>query len=166
MIYKYKNEKPNVDVSAFVADQSSVIGKVTIKANCGIWFGAVLRGDVNTIYIGEGTNVQDNTTVHVAGNAKTVVGNGVTIGHNCIIHGCEIGDSSLIGMGSTILDHSVIGKRSIVGAGSLVTMNKVFPDDVLIMGSPAKVIRALTEEEKLSLEKSAQHYIEIAKEYK
>lgn len=162
----YKNNRPTIDDSAFIAMHAVVAGEVTIKKDAGIWFGAVLRGDVSSIHIGEGTNIQDNATVHVGHGIPTIVGNHVTVGHNCVIHGCTIHDNVIVGMGSTVLDGVVIGKNSIIGANSLVTMNKKFPEGVLIMGSPAKVIRDLTPKEIESIEASAVDYIQLSKEYK
>jgi carbonic anhydrase/acetyltransferase-like protein (isoleucine patch superfamily) len=162
----YKTYKPNIEPSAFIAKNATVIGQVTIGKTSSVWFGTVIRGDVNHIVIEEGSNIQDNTTVHVADNAPTYIGRYVTIGHNCIIHGCHIGDESLIGMGSTILDGAVIGEHSIVGANSLVTMGKVFEPGVLIMGSPAKVVRVLTTEEIKDLRVHAKKYVDLAMDYK
>ncbi len=165
----YKNHKPPlVDETVYQAMHSVIAGKVTIEKNASVWFGAVLRGDDSYITIGQGTNIQDNTTVHVGRDIPpTLIGEMVTVGHNCIIHGCILGDYSIIGMGgSTILDGAQIGKNSIVGANSLVTMNKKFPDGVLIMGSPAKVIRDLTPPEEIeSIEHSAKEYMSLAKDY-
>ncbi|MCT8978003.1 gamma carbonic anhydrase family protein [Clostridium sp. CX1] len=167
MIRNFKENKPEVHESSFVADTAEVIGKVTLEADASVWFGAVVRGDSNSIYIGKGSNIQDNSTVHA--NIKgtpTVVGEYVTVGHNVILHGCKIGNFSLIGMGSIILDGAEIGEEVMIGAGSLVTANKKIPSGVLCMGSPAKVIRELTEEERMSIREAAQHYIDEAKEYK
>lgn len=166
MIYKYKGSNPLIDKSAFIAPSADIIGNVTVESNCSIWFGAVLRGDCNPIFIGSGTNIQDNSTVHVGHKECVQIGKNVTVGHNAIIHGCKIGDNTLIGMGATILNNAEIGANTIIGAGSLVTSNKKIPSGVLCMGSPAKVIRNLTENELASLKTSAQHYINEAKEYK
>lgn len=167
MLKNYKDNKPKVHESCFVADTAEVIGKVTLEEDASVWFGAVVRGDSNSIYIGKGSNIQDNCTVHANINGTpTEVGEYVTVGHNVILHGCKIGSFSLIGMGSIILDGAEIGEEVMVGAGSLVTGNKKIPSGVLCMGSPAKVIRELTEEERMSLRESAQHYIDEAKDYK
>ncbi|WP_113674639.1 gamma carbonic anhydrase family protein [Vallitalea guaymasensis] len=162
----YKGYKPEIDESAYIAPSADVIGQVKVKENASIWFGAVLRGDINKITVGKCSNVQDNSTVHVSEDTGTEIGDYVTIGHNCIIHGCKINDYTLIGMGSIILDGAVISENSIVGAGSLVTGNKIFPPGVLILGSPAKVRRKLTEEEIKGLKESANHYVDTANEYK
>ena len=144
----YLNEFPEVDESVFLADGSRIIGKVKIEKNCGIWFNSVLRGDVGEIRIGEGTNIQDNSTVHVGRGIPCIVGKNVTVGHNVLLHGCTIEDSCLIGMGSIVMTGVEIGEFSIVAAGSLITQKKKFPPNSLIMGNPAQVIRPITEEEK------------------
>lgn len=165
MIHKYKGVAPQIAENVFCAQGTSIIGDVKLEEGANIWFGAVLRGDVNSIYVGKNTNIQDNSTVHVAGDYPTHIGDGVTVGHNCIIHGCEIKENCLIGMGSIILDGAVIGKNSIVGAGSLVTMNKSFPENSLILGSPARAFRKLSEEEIEKIKASAAHYVEYAADY-
>lgn len=165
MIKSFEGIKSTIDDSAFVAETADIIGNVTIKENASIWYKAVLRGDDSPIIVGENSNVQDGTIVHCGENEPTIIGNNVTIGHAAIIHGCKIGDNSLIGMGSTVLDNAEIGEFTMVGAGSLVT-GKKFPSGVLLLGSPAKVVRELTEEEKLSLKKSALHYVEMGKKHK
>lgn len=167
MIGKYKDKYPRIHESCFIAQSAEVFGDVVIEESANIWFGAVLRGDTNSIYIGKGSNVQDNCTLHAnTGQSPLELGEFVTVGHNVMLHGCKIGDFSLIGIGSVILDDVEIGKETIIGAGSLVTANKKIPSGVLCMGSPARVIRELTEAEKKSLKESAEHYIELAKEYK
>ena len=165
MIKSFEGIKPTIDDSAFIAETADIIGNVTIKENASIWYKAVLRGDDGKVIVGENSNVQDGTIVHCGENEPTIIGNNVTIGHAAIIHGCKIGNNSLIGMGSTVLDNAEIGEFTMVGAGSLVT-GKKFPSGVLLLGSPAKVVRELTEEEKLSLKKSALHYVEMGKKHK
>lgn len=166
MIRNYKDYLPKIDESCFVAESADVVGKVTLEENCNIWFGAVLRGDCNFIHIGKGSNIQDNSTVHVGHKEAVEIGENVTVGHNAIIHGCKIGKNTLIGMGAIILNGAEIGEDTIIGAGSLVTSGKKIPSGVLCMGSPAKVIRELTEEEINSNRESAKYYIEEAREYK
>jgi carbonic anhydrase/acetyltransferase-like protein (isoleucine patch superfamily) len=161
----YKTCIPCISPSVYIAEGSHIIGQTVIGEESSIWFGAVLRGDINKIEVGNKSNVQDNATIHVSDNYPVNIGDYVTIGHNCVIHGCTINDYCLIGMGSIILDGASIGQHSIVGAGSLVTGNKKFPSGVLILGSPAKVIRKLTEDEKNNIKKSAEHYVDIAKIY-
>lgn len=158
--------KPQIAESAYIAPSADVIGHTRIGEKSSIWFGAVLRGDINQINVGKYTNIQDNSTVHVCDDAPVHIGDYVTIGHNCVIHGCTIHDNSLIGMGSIILDGAVINAFSMVGAGSLVTGYKSFPPGVLILGSPAKVVRELTEQEKAQLKVSAEHYVDTASKYK
>lgn len=165
MIKSFEGIKPTIDDSAFVAETADIIGDVTIEKNASIWYKAVLRGDDSKIIIGENSNVQDGTIVHCGYDEPVIIGKNVTIGHAAIIHGCKIGDNSLIGMGSTILDNAEIGEFTMVGAGSLVT-GKKFPSGVLLLGSPAKVVRELTEEERESLKKSALYYVEIGKKHK
>lgn len=165
MIHKYKGRTPQVGQKVLMAAGSHIIGDVSLDDEVNLWFGAVLRGDVDSIKVGKGSNIQDNTTVHVSEGYPTLIGDYVTVGHNCIIHACQIGNLCLIGMGTTVLDGAVIGEGSVVGANSLVTKNKVFPPNSLIIGSPAKVIRPLTEGEIQGIKKSAAHYIELAAEY-
>lgn len=166
MIYKYKDNSPQIHESCFIANSADIIGKVSIGKDSSIWYQTVLRGDMDSIIIGRCTNIQDHTTIHNAANKPAIIGDYVTVGHQAIIHACTIGNYSLIGMGATVLDGAVIGEYSIVGANSLVTGNKEFPAGVLIMGTPAKVVRSLTEDEKKSLIESAHHYIDMGKEHK
>lgn len=166
MIKTYKNNTPTIDDSCFIAESADIIGRVTLEEDCSIWYGAVLRGDCNSIHIGKGSNIQDNCTVHVGHTECVEIGEYVTVGHNAVIHGCKIGSNSLIGMGAILLNNSEIGEGTIVAAGSLVPSNKKIPSGVLCMGSPAKVVRELTEDEKNYISKSSKHYIEQIKEYK
>ncbi len=166
MIRDYLEFKPIISEESFIAETAVVIGRCEIKKNANIWYGAVLRGDVNSISVGENSNIQDNTVVHCDGGFPTLIGNNVTIGHGSIIHGCEIKDNTLIGMGAIVLNGAIIGSNVIVAAGALVTGGKHIPDNSLVVGSPAKVIRELTVEEGESLSKSASHYVEISKQYK
>ena len=144
----------------------SYYGDVSIEDKSSIWFGAVLRGDDNYIRIGKGTNIQDNAVIHVTKDTNpTIIGDYVTVGHNAIIHGATVEDHCLIGMGAIVLDGSVIGKNTIIGAGSLVTGGKEIPEGVLCLGSPAKVIRKLREDEIEKLYDSGEHYIKLAEIY-
>jgi len=173
MIVKYKEWAPTLKKGAWVAEGSTVIGRTTMGEDSAIWFGCVVRGDVHSISIGDRSNIQDLSMVHVTHHKKedmsdgnpTIIGNDVTIGHRVMLHGCTIEDACLIGMSATILDGAVIGKESIVGASSLVTKNKVFPPRSLIMGSPAKRIRELTDEEVEELYASAARYVEFKNNY-
>jgi carbonic anhydrase/acetyltransferase-like protein (isoleucine patch superfamily) len=173
-IIPYKGMRPKIDDSTWVAPGAAVIGDVEIGEDCSIWFGTVIRGDVHRIRIGNRTSVQDLSMLHVTHYKKpdksdgspTIVGDDVTIGHRVMLHGCTIEDACLIGMSATILDDAVIGKESIVGAGALVTKGKVFPPRSLILGSPAKVVRSLTDDEVDELYASARRYVGFAKPYK
>lgn len=173
MLSNFKKWNPTLGKDAWVAEGASVIGRVTMGADSAVWFGSVVRGDVHFITIGERSNIQDLSMIHVTHHKKedmsdgypTVIGNDVTVGHRVMLHGCTIEDACLIGMSATILDGAVIGKESIVGAGSLVTKNRVFPPRSLIMGSPAKVIRELTDNEVEELYASARRYVAFKNEY-
>jgi carbonic anhydrase/acetyltransferase-like protein (isoleucine patch superfamily) len=155
--------KPDIAKAAFVAGNATVLGNVTLGAHSSVWYGCVLRGDINTIEIGEGTNIQDLTMVHLADDYGVKIGRYCTIGHSAIIHACEIGDECLIGMGATILDGAKIGDHCIVGANSLVTQRFVAPPGSMILGSPARVTRPLTEKELLTLRPWAEKYIVVAR---
>ena len=166
-IYSLNNISPSLpDGDFWVSETAQVIGNVKIGNNTGIWFGAILRGDNEPISIDEDTNIQENTVIHVDKGACVKIGSGCTIGHKSILHGCTIGNNTLIGMGSIILNHASIGNNCLVGAGSLVTEGKIFPDNSLIIGSPAKFKRELTNDEVEQNKWSAQHYINNFKEFK
>lgn len=165
MIMKFKEFYPKIDNTAWVAPSADVIGDILIGENSSIWFGCVLRADVNQIIIGKNTNVQDLSMIHTDTHTKTILGDNVTIGHKVMLHGCEVKDNCLIGMSATILDNAVIGEGSIVGANSLVTQGKKFPPRSLIMGSPAKVVKELSEEDVNGLIQHAAHYIEFKNDY-
>jgi carbonic anhydrase/acetyltransferase-like protein (isoleucine patch superfamily) len=173
MLVPFQTYTPNVGKNAWIAPGATVIGRTTIGEESAIWFGCVVRGDVHSIQIGDRTNIQDLSMVHVTHHKKadasdghpTIIGDDVTVGHRVMLHGCTIENACLIGMSATILDGAVIGKESIVGAGALVTKNKVFPPRSLIMGSPAKVVRQLTDEEVAELYASAKRYVAFKNEY-
>ena len=166
MIKEYKGIEPKIDETAFIAESADVVGQVTIERNANIWYGSVLRGDDNYITVGENTNIQDGSIVHISEKFPTIIGNNVTVGHKSIIHGCEIGDNTLIGMGSIVLDGAKVGESTLLGAGSLVPPGKEIPSGVLAMGSPAKVIRELSDEEKENLTNSALKYVKLANNHK
>ncbi|HVK91987.1 MAG TPA: gamma carbonic anhydrase family protein [Mycoplana sp.] len=147
------------DHRCWIAPDAQVIGKVVIGEDVGIWFGATLRGDNEPITLGARTNIQENTVIHTDPGKPVTIGDGCTIGHGAIIHGCTIGDNSLVGMGATVLNGAVIGNNCLVGAGALVTEGKVFPDNSLIVGSPARVVRSLDEAAIEGLKKSADSYV-------
>ncbi|ULQ45813.1 gamma carbonic anhydrase family protein [Flagellatimonas centrodinii] len=157
---------PEVAEDVWIAPTASVIGSVQLRPGASVWFGCVLRGDVDDILIGEGTNVQDGAVLHTDVGIKLTVGRDCTIGHQVMLHGCTIGDNSLIGIQSVILNRAVIGRNSLVGAGSLVPEGKVFPDGVLLMGRPAKVVRELSPAEQQIITLSAQHYVRNAARFK
>ncbi|MDJ0626262.1 MAG: gamma carbonic anhydrase family protein [Candidatus Caenarcaniphilales bacterium] len=165
-IYSYKNSKPLLDNSVFVAPSSDLIGDVVIGEESSLWFNTVVRGDVNYIRIGKGTNIQDGSIVHVTTDTHpTSIGNYVTVGHKVTLHGCKINDLCLIGIGAIILDGAVVGKNSFVAAGCLVTPNTVVPSGTLFAGSPGKVKRELKSEEIEFFMTSAQNYIKLKNVY-
>jgi carbonic anhydrase/acetyltransferase-like protein (isoleucine patch superfamily) len=165
MVWALGMRRPVVAPDAWVAPGAAVIGDVELGAGASVWFGAVLRGDVEKLVIGAGTNIQDNAVLHSDPGAPLVLGDLVTVGHMVMLHGCHVGDRSLIGIGSIVMNHARIGADCIVGAGALVTEGKVFPDGVLIIGSPARVARPLTAEEIARLPASAERYRERAALY-
>ena len=165
MIELYKQYKPNIEKSVFIAKNSTIIGRCFIGENCSIWYNAVIRADVNEIRVGSSTNIQDGCVIHCDRNSSTSIGEYVTVGHNAIIHGCTIGSNCIIGMGATILDGAIIGDNVIVGANSLITSGKIIQSGVLVMGSPAKVVRELTPDEIKGIRNSAEGYIKHSIEY-
>lgn len=159
MIKSFLGAEPSYDHSNYIAETAVLIGDVTLGPHASIWHHCTLRGDVNWIRIGAGTNVQDNTVVHVThGTAPTDIGAKVTVGHGAIIHGCTIEDEVLVGMGATVLDHAAIGRHTIVGAQALVTKNTEIPPRSLVLGQPAEVVRELTDEEVESIREGAENY--------
>ncbi|MEY4676897.1 MAG: 2,3,4,5-tetrahydropyridine-2,6-dicarboxylate N-acetyltransferase [Pseudomonadota bacterium] len=164
-IYQLDEHTPQIDASAWLAESADVMGAVSLAAQTSVWFGAVIRGDTETITIGEGSNVQDLAVIHADNGMPVVVGKHVTVGHKVMLHGCTIGDESLVGIGAIVLNGVRIGKNCLVGAGALVTEGKEFPDGSMILGSPAKVVRQLTPEQIEGLRASARHYIRNAQRY-
>jgi carbonic anhydrase/acetyltransferase-like protein (isoleucine patch superfamily) len=165
MLYKYKQHTPDIDKAAFIAESAEIGGEVYAEEDSSIWFHVSIRGDLAPVYIGKGSNVQDNSAVHVSDDIPTKIGKNVTIGHSAVIHSCTIGDNCLVGMGAIVLDGAEIGEGSIIGAGALVTQNKKFPPRSLLIGSPAKVARELTQEEIAGITHNAEEYIELAKNF-
>ncbi|WP_395877762.1 gamma carbonic anhydrase family protein [Ehrlichia muris] len=165
-ISNYKNFVPNVDNTVFIAPTASVIGNVYIGKDASVWYNSVLRGDVGIISVGEGTNIQDNTVVHVDRNyGDTEIGKMVTVGHGCILHACQIHDYAFIGMGSIIMDNVIMEKNTMLASGSLVTKGKIIKSGELWVGRPAKFFRMLSEEEINHIKESANNYIQLSREY-
>ncbi len=165
-LFAIDNITPQLHPSAWVADNASVIGDVSMAAGASVWYGVVVRGDTAPIHIGAGSNVQDNSVLHTDAGLPLKVGANVTVGHQVMLHGCTIGDGSLIGIQAVILNGAKIGRNCLVGAGALVTEGKDFPDGSLIIGSPAKVARALTPEQIRGLQMSALHYVDNAERHR
>ncbi|UFN50179.1 gamma carbonic anhydrase family protein [Roseomonas sp. OT10] len=166
-IYALDDHRPSLPAEGryWVAPDAHVIGMVTLGEDVGIWFGAVLRGDNVPIAIGAATNIQEGAMLHADEGFPLTVGEGVTVGHHAILHGCTVGDNSLIGMGATVLNGAVIGRNCLVGANALVTEGKVFPDNSLIVGAPARAVRVLGEEAVAGLRQSAAYYVENARRF-
>ncbi len=165
-IYQLGEHAPDIDPSAYITDNATLLGKVTVGPMASVWFGVTLRGDNERITIGENSNVQEGTVMHTDMGYPLTVGSNVTIGHQAMLHGCTVGDGSLIGIQAVVLNGAKIGKGCLVGAGALVTEGKEFPDNSLIIGSPAKAVRTLTAEEIARLQDSANHYAQRGQRYK
>jgi carbonic anhydrase/acetyltransferase-like protein (isoleucine patch superfamily) len=165
-IYELDGTAPQLADSAWVADSAQVMGNVVLAEDSSVWFGAVLRGDTETITVGKGSNIQDGSVLHADVGFPLTLGEHVTVGHQVMLHGCTIGDETLIGIGATVLNGAKIGKNCLVGARALVTEGKEFPDGSMIFGSPAKVVRSLTPEQIEGLRRSAHHYTENAERYR
>ena len=166
MIYDFEKHTPKLDPNCWVAPNAVVIGRVELKKDSNIWFNVTLRGDVEPITVGEGSNVQDGSVIHTDPGCRATIGKNVTVGHLVMLHGCIIEDDCLIGIGSTILNKAKIGKNSIIGANALVTENKVIPERSLVLGSPGKVVRQVTDEEIEHIKENARDYVENFKKYK
>jgi carbonic anhydrase/acetyltransferase-like protein (isoleucine patch superfamily) len=157
---------PHIDPSAYIADGATVIGAVTLAAHTSLWPGVVIRADNEPIHVGEGSNIQENSVLHVDEGCPLTIGKNVTVGHQAMLHGCTIEDGALIGIQAIVLNNAVIGRQSLVGAGAVVTEGKVFPERSLILGAPARVVRSLSDEDVAALEHSAQSYRERAALYR
>ncbi len=164
-IYELDGVSPQLGSGAWVADSAQVVGAVELAENASVWFGAVIRGDTETISIGRNSNIQDLSVLHADIGSPLTIGDNVTVGHQVMLHGCTVGDNSLIGIQAVVLNKARIGRNSIVGAGSVVTEGKEFPDNSLILGSPAKVVRTLDEAAAARLRQSAEHYVENARRF-
>lgn len=157
---RFLRRQPKLGKNVFIARTATVIGDVTLGAHSSVWYGAVLRGDINRIMVGHHTNIQDNAVLHLADDHSCVLGNWVTVGHGAVVHACKVGDECLVGMGAVILDGATIGKQSIIGAKALVTQGTKIPPGSLVLGAPAKVVRKLTKEERAGLRWWAQKYVD------
>ena len=166
MKLQFNGVAPSINENAYVSESGDIIGDVKVEENVSIWFGARLRADMNKIVIGANSNIQENAVVHVDIESPVIIGENVTIGHSAIIHGCNISNNVLVGMGSIILNNANLSKNCIVGAGALVTQGKEFEEGVLILGNPAKAVRKLSEEEIKSIKRSADNYVALSKKYK
>lgn len=162
-VYRYAEQVPNIAGGVYVAETADVIGRVTLKHDASVWYQAVLRGDTDHLEVGEGSNIQDGAVLHADPGFPLMVGEGVTVGHQAMLHGCTIGDGSLIGIQAVILNGAVIGQNCLVAAGALVKEGASFPDNSLIVGAPAKVVRELSDEAVESLRKNATGYVERAR---
>jgi len=165
-LYALGGVSPQLGKNVWVAPNASVIGDVALAANVSIWFGVVIRCDNEPIAIGEDTNIQDNSVLHSDAGMPLTIGKGVTVGHKVMLHGCTVGDNSLIGVGATVLNGAVIGKNCIVGAHALITEGKIIPDNSLVVGSPGRVMKTLGDAQVQMLKMSALHYVENAKRFK
>ncbi|HEV7734945.1 MAG TPA: gamma carbonic anhydrase family protein [Candidatus Binatia bacterium] len=167
MIAPFGGHVPQIHPTAYVPEQAVVIGDVVIGPQSSLWFHTVVRGDIHPIRIGARSNVQDNTTIHVVGGRfATIIGDGVTIGHNAVVHGCTLGDGCLVGMGAIVMDGAEIGAESLVGAGALVTPGTIVPPRSLVLGSPAKRVRDVNDEELGRLRNAAENYVELVRQYR
>ena len=165
-MYRLGDDRPDIDPTAWVADSASVIGRVRLGADASVWYGAVLRGDNEWISIGRGSNVQDGTVMHTDPGCPLDIGDGVTVGHQVTLHGCTVGDGSLIGMQAVVMNRARIGRHCLVAAGALVTEGKSFPDRSLIVGAPAKAVRTLDDAEVATLQQSAEGYVAKARRHR
>jgi len=165
MLYDLGDRKPSVHPSCFVADSAQVIGSIRLEQDASVWFNTVLRGDNELITIGSESNVQDATVIHTDAGLEVRLGRGVTVGHRVMLHGCEVGDYSLIGIGAIVLNRAKIGNHCLIGAGTLITEDKVIPDRSLVLGSPGRVVRQVSDNEVLALQGSAAHYVQNARRY-
>ncbi|GGE56539.1 hypothetical protein GCM10007421_33880 [Halopseudomonas oceani] len=166
MKYSLGNDRVEMAADAWIAETAAVIGKVKLEAGANVWFGAVIRGDVEQITVGEHSNVQDGAVMHADSGVPLTLGKGITVGHNAMLHGCTVGDYSLIGINAVVLNGAKIGKHCIIGANSLIPEGKEIPDGSLVMGSPGKVVKTLSDQQKKMLELSAAHYVQNAKRFR
>jgi len=165
-LYEFGGNRPKIDSEAYVSPRASLIGDIEIAADVSIWEFAVLRADLNYIRVGKGTSIQDNCTVHCTVTNPSIIGEYVTVGHNCVIHACEIGDRTVIGMGSVVLDGAKVGNDCVIGAGTVVTNGTVIPDGSLVLGTPGKVVKEVSDGMKEAFMVGARLYIELGKSHK
>lgn len=165
-VFELDGVAPRIAESAWIADSAQVMGNVELAQDCSVWFGVVIRGDTEVIQIGRGSNIQDLSVLHADIGMPLTVGEDVTVGHRVVLHGCTIGDGSLIGIGAVVLNGAKIGKGCLVGAGALVTEGKEYPDGVMIMGSPARLVRQLTPERIEGLRRGARGYVDNARRFR
>jgi carbonic anhydrase/acetyltransferase-like protein (isoleucine patch superfamily) len=156
----FLRKTPKLGKGVYLARTAVVIGDVTLGTHSSVWYGAVLRGDINRVVVGHHSNIQDNAVLHLADDFACVIGNWVTVGHGAIVHACKVGDEVLVGMGAVILDGAVVGKQSIIGARALVKQGMKIPPGSLVVGAPARVVRKLTAEERAKLKRWAKHYVD------
>ena len=159
---KYLCQEPSIGAGVYIAKSAVVFGAVTLGKQSSVWYNAVLRGDIHEIVVGEGSNIQDNAVLHIADEFGCYIGDYVTVGHSAVVHACRVGDETLVGMGATLLDGAVVGNQCIVGANALVKQRQEIPDGSMAVGSPARVIRKLTDEERAGLKGWATKYVENA----
>ena len=164
-IYRLGDKIPHIDPTAWIAPNATVIGDVRLAANVSIWWGAVLRGDNDPITIGEGTNIQDGSILHTDEGIPLTLGRNITVGHMVMLHGCTVGDGTLVGIKSVVLNGAVIGKNCLIGANTLIAEGKEIPDRSLVMGSPGKIVRELTDEQVARFARNARHYVQNAQRY-
>ncbi len=165
-LYALGDDQPQLDADTWVAPDANLIGKVVLEAGASVWFGCTIRADHEEIRICEGANVQENVVMHIDAGYPLTVGKNCTIGHKVMLHGCTIGENSLVGMGATVLNGAKIGKNCLIGAGALITENKVIPDNSLVMGAPGKVVREVSPEQAKNLTLSALHYQENMRRFR
>ena len=165
MLYQLQDKRPQVAENVYIAPGSHIIGQVTIEEHASVWFNVVIRGDCDQITIGRKSNVQDGSVLHTDEGIPLTLGEGVTVGHKAMLHGCEVGDFSLIGINAVVLNGAKVGRHCLVGANALVTENMTIPDGSVVMGAPAKVVKSLTPEQQKMLEFGAEHYVNNAKRF-
>jgi carbonic anhydrase/acetyltransferase-like protein (isoleucine patch superfamily) len=165
-LYKLGEHTPQIHDNAWIAGSAEVIGRVTLAEGASIWFGAIVRGDVEDIRIGRNSNIQDNSVLHADTGWPLVIGENVTVGHQVMLHGCNVGDGALIGIRAVVLNGAQIGRNCIVGAGAVVTEGKSFPDGTLILGAPAKVVKEVSAEQIAAMRAGAAHYVENARRFR